>query len=77
MDYESRYCDRCQHGPKKGEYNSCPIMRAHDLKNYEDCNDKDSTLHILIPRDADGFNEQCAMFLPPADPLANHPQLPL
>lgn len=55
--YEDQWCSKCIHrdGP-------CVVMIAHDLHNYDQCNDKDSILHLLIPRDEKGFNEQCKMF---------------
>lgn len=62
MDYEARYCDRCVH-QGDAETGGCAIWLAHMLHNYRDCNDKDSILHLLIPRSADGLdNEQCKLF---------------
>ena len=62
MDYEARYCDRCIHqGAADGP--GCPVWLLHMLHNYEECNNKSSMLHVLIPRSTDGLsNEQCAMF---------------
>ena len=57
MDYEEHYCSRCVHK------DTCPIMVAHQLYNYDHCNDEGSILHLLIPRSEDGIgNEQCRMF---------------
>ena len=63
MDYEARWCNRCQHeGPPDGP--GCVVWLAHILHNYKECNKKDSILHLLIPRSKDGLsNEQCAMFV--------------
>lgn len=37
---------------------------AHMLRNYDDCNEDDSPLHMLIPRTADKLgNEMCRMFV--------------
>lgn len=59
--YERTYCDRCIHqGPDDGP--GCAVMLAHLLHNYQECNNKESILHLLIPRKPDGFNDQCAMF---------------
>lgn len=59
--YEEHYCSRCQH--YRG-MDGCPILSAHMLYNYRDCNDETSILHILIPRSKDKLsNEQCAMFI--------------
>lgn len=61
MVYEERFCARCTHHNKKDE-GGCPVWLAHLLHNYTECNKPDSILHILIPRDGDGNNKQCAMF---------------
>ncbi len=58
--YEARYCSRCAHN--QSEY-SCPVWDAHLLANYDECNNDASILHILIPRNERGDNEQCAMFI--------------
>lgn len=60
MDYEAKWCARCVHDIK----NNCPIWLAHLIHNYKECNNKESILHMLIPRSKDGlWNEQCKMFL--------------
>lgn len=60
MDYTQKYCDRCIHGDEDG----CAVMLAHLLHNYDECNKKDSILHLLIPKTKDGLgNEQCTMFV--------------
>lgn len=38
-------------------------MLAHLLHNYEECNNSNSILHILIPRDENGDNKKCLMFV--------------
>lgn len=38
-------------------------MLAHILHNYKECNNDDSILHLLIPRDKEGWNEKCLMFV--------------
>lgn len=58
--YEEQYCSRCVHF--KEDDGGCPVFMAHLLHNYQECNNDDSILHLLIPRGKDGFNEQCAMF---------------
>jgi len=62
MDYEAQYCARCVHQPENPDDGGCPVLLAHMLYNYRDCNDTDSILHLLIPRKPDGRNDQCAMF---------------
>lgn len=60
MAYAEKYCDQCVHQhPEQG----CPVMNAHLLWNYEDCNNSRSRLHSMIPRSNDGLtNEQCIFF---------------
>ncbi len=66
--YEEDLCVKCLHWQE----GMCPILIAHSLYNYKDCNNKESILHILIPRSDDGLtNEKCRMFI--ADP--NYGQL--
>ena len=59
MDYQRRYCDRCEHDhPEFG----CPIWHAHLEWNYEECNNDDSILHKMIPR-TDGGNGECTFMV--------------
>lgn len=66
--YVAEYCQNCKHGDwfhdDTGDVPMCAVMMAHLLYNYDECNNKESILHILIPRDGKGYNEQCLMFLP-------------
>ena len=65
MGYRDRYCDRCKHDINE----DCAVWLAHLVANYEECNKKESVLHILIPRSEDGLrNEQCRMFVERDDP---------
>lgn len=59
-DYQRRYCDRCVHWQND---NPCAVWGLHMVRNYQDCNDKASALHVLIPRRGIE-NLQCAMFIP-------------
>lgn len=68
--YESAYCDRCVHqGPEDGP--GCAVWFAHLIHNYDECNNKDSILHMLIPLETmefdDGIKQQvngeCLMFI--------------
>ncbi len=61
MDYEHNYCRRCIHLNEDG--GGCAIWLAHMIHNYDECNKKDSILHLLIPRDEQGFNKQCELFV--------------
>ncbi len=61
--YEAKYCARCVHND---EENGCPVMLAHVLYAYEECNSNSNAKHmldLLIPVRKDGFNGQCAMFV--------------
>ncbi len=63
MRYEEEYCSRCIHGDKNGA-GSCAVIAAHFVHNYKECNNKESILHMLIPRTEDGiFNDVCLMFV--------------
>jgi hypothetical protein len=55
--YEDQYCSRCVHGE------SCAVWNAHMIHNYDECNNDNSVLHMLIPRTEDGLgNKECKMF---------------
>lgn len=58
--YEAKYCDHCIH--QKPDDGGCAVWLAHMLHNYDECNKKDSILHLLIPRKG-VENEQCTMFV--------------
>lgn len=68
-DYELRWCARCVHrGPDDGP--GCAVWEAHLLHNYDECNNDESILDLLIPRTANGLgNEQCRMFLKDERPM--------
>ena len=58
--YEAKYCEKCVH--QKPDDGGCMVLLAHLLHNYRDCNDKESILHLLIPRSDNGENQECKMF---------------
>ncbi len=60
--YEATYCMNCIHNDRNEV--TCPVTLAHLRYNYDQCNDKNSILHILIPRTETGENQRCAMFVP-------------
>ncbi len=59
--YIEKYCCNCiNYG---GEYDICPVWGLHlDWNGYDD---KQFMLDELIPRDKDGYNLQCTMFISP------------
>lgn len=58
--YYDAYCARCVHDKDQ----SRPVWAAHLMHNYDECNNENSILHILIPRNESGLgNKQCAMFI--------------
>ncbi len=57
--YYEEWCSRCVHEVTE----NCQVWMEHLLRNYEECNNKRSILHRLIPRDADGDNCKCLMFV--------------
>lgn len=60
--YEAQYCSKCIHSKNNG---GCAVFLAHMLHNYDECNNENSILHLLIPRSKDQIgNEKCKMFLP-------------
>lgn len=56
MIYKEMYCQRCIH------YDGCSVWAAHYIHNYRECNNPESILHILIPRNGTE-NEKCTMFI--------------
>ncbi|KKN60891.1 hypothetical protein LCGC14_0527620 [marine sediment metagenome] len=60
--YDIEYCSKCVHAPDIEKGKDCAVLEAHSIYNYDECNNPDSILHILIPRDGI-YNEQCRMFL--------------
>ena len=63
MGYKEIYCSNCIHQNGFDGKSGCAIWLAHMLHNYKECNNKDSILHLLIPRNKEGTNEQCTMFV--------------
>ena len=62
--YEAQWCARCMHHVDEPETfeDGCAVWDAHMFKNYDDCNDPHSILHMLIPRQGIE-NEPCRMFI--------------
>ena len=60
MGYEDQYCSNCVHMNK--EY-GCPCWDIHMLYNYEECNNKESILHKMIPMDAEGTCGKCIHYV--------------
>lgn len=62
--YYSEYCMRCLHNPVlfNQDLGGCAVWGTHLMHNYDECNNEESILHLLIPRDKDGNNEKCLMF---------------
>ena len=58
--YEAEHCSQCLHATDEA---GCAVMMAHRLKNYDECNNEDSILHMLIPKDDKGFPQICRMFV--------------
>jgi hypothetical protein len=60
--YEARYCRRCIHG--QDEKKGCAVWDAHLAKNYDEANNDNSILHMLIPLKEGGvYNDECRMFI--------------
>ena len=58
--YEARWCARCVHRDDKP---ACAVWELHLFRNYDEYDDAESALHVLIPRDGIE-NQQCRMFRP-------------
>lgn len=69
MCYEEQWCANCVHSKFDQDEGMCPVMLAHNIYNYDLCNDKEHPgkviLEWLIPTSADGIGaERCEMFHP-------------
>lgn len=77
--YEEQYCSRCVHRDGKDGQSGCAVWLAHLMDNYEQCNNPDSVLHVLIRqgdrKKGEPWNLECEMFIP-RDPMETHPKLP-
>ena len=60
-DYEAQYCSHCAHDAP-AEERVCPVLQAHLMWNYDECNKPDSVLHKMIPRGEHGRNLKCVFF---------------
>jgi len=58
--YEDVYCEVCVH---QNADHGCPCWSIHLQYNYEECNNKDSILHKMIPIDEEtGMNLKCIFY---------------
>ena len=67
--YEEEYCSKCIH--ERPGVETCAVLQAHLIYNYDECNKKDSILHMLIPRDG-CENLKCKMYYPRNAPHNPH-----
>ena len=72
LGYQEVHCFKCANWRDKndGRGPGCAVWDAHLMHSYRDCNNKDSILHMLIPRNEDGSNAECEMFMPAPLPAA-------
>jgi len=61
--YTAQYCSKCAHMRGPDGDGMCAVWMAHMVKNYDECNNPESILHMLIPRKGIE-NLQCLMFMP-------------
>lgn len=66
MSYQDKYCDKCVHWHEEF---GCPCWWIHQDLNYDECNNKESVLHKMIPQDKKGFNSKCFCFIEPKDSI--------
>jgi hypothetical protein len=55
--FEAQWCSKCVHDGKEA---GCPVMALHIIYNYQECNNKESFLGILIsdePKVCNMFHE--------------------
>ena len=72
--YESEYCSKCVHRNGPDGKSGCAVWFAHMMRNYDECNKKDSILHMLIPKNDEKLcNDRCLMFWPIARPTGGVP----
>lgn len=72
-DFYAKWCARCIH---ESEEPGCSVWLAHQIHNYDECNNPSSILHMLIPRSKDGpGNEMCTMFVNADNFDTSHPDL--
>ena len=67
--YEEEWCQRCIHFDDINEEDElleakpCAVWEAHLLYSYQEANNPDSVLNMLIPLRDDGLgNEKCQLF---------------
>jgi len=60
--YHAAYCAKCIHRNGHDGKGYCAVMAAHILHNYNECNNPDSILNELIPREGIE-NGRCRMFV--------------
>ena len=60
MFYQEEYCCTCANS-EGDDAPGCAIWDAHLLYSYNECNNPNSILHILIPRDEKGSNLACKL----------------
>ena len=66
MMYEGKYCINCIREViiHNGQEHGCPVWFMHFEYNYDECNNPDSLLHKMIPRNKeDTFNGKCLFFV--------------
>ena len=66
--WKAQHCSKCAHFHETCE---CPVLFAHWLWGYDDCNNKDSRLHSMIQHNG-VENGKCFAFV--EDEQANDPR---
>jgi hypothetical protein len=59
MIYQEHFCEKCVHW---NEEHGCPCWNAHEVWNYDECNNEASVLHRMIPLDGTE-NGQCIFYV--------------
>jgi len=67
--YQEKWCFQCAHWPENADDRKCAILTMHQLYNNEQSNKNFNGklikrfLEMFIPRDKNGDNEKCLMFV--------------
>ena len=62
--YFDQYCQRCIHAGTADRNENCALWDAQMIYHEREAGKPGSILHLLIPRDDQGKNLQCRLFMP-------------
>jgi hypothetical protein len=74
--YFGLFCAHCIHGGDRASTQECTVWDVHMTYPLREVDDPRSILHVLIPRDEQGNNLQCRLFVPRPEPAPPPPPPP-